>query len=226
MDGTDDAEDAEDPKESLPPPGQPFRPWRGSGTHQPGADRPRSAVPAPRPVPQPDLTAPRYVPTPAVPRPPRAGSIDGGPAQMGLVLALVGVAAATAWMPWAKLPATGAFEFSGRGLHQTANAWDAPARYLWSFRSGNTNGLELGWFVVGLAVLMAVACFRSPGTGTVRVLAALETGVAALFIVQTIRLDNALPSPTFAETSFVDFTGIGVYVLLVVSLAIVVVARR
>ena len=115
---------------------------------------------------------------------------------------------------------------SGSGVERTFNAWDVRARYLWSYRAPQS-GPELGWFIVGIAVLIVVLGFVSDGPARVaaRLLAGLEVTIAVLFLVQNGRSIDAVPFHNVVDLDVTDFTGVGVYLLLVVSLVLVVLPR-
>jgi hypothetical protein len=142
------------------------------------------------------------------------------------VVGLAFLAAVTAWLPWLRSPRTSMFELTGgTGIAPVLNAWDLPARSLWSDR-GSAGGIELGWFVVGFAVLMVVACVRGASVGTVRSLAGLEAAVALLFVFQTYRRVDAVPGAVAAHVGTLDFLGVGPLALLVLAIGLVLVPRR
>ncbi|MGZ6884727.1 MAG: hypothetical protein ACXVJ7_04890 [Acidimicrobiia bacterium] len=228
MDGDDD---------QLPPP----------GGHQDGrrADAARPAIPmtglAAAPT-APRRAAPRYPAYPQYPRPAagriagvaavpraRADALDaapGAPARWqrpAVVTSLGAVAAATTWLPWFKLPAAGMFELSGSGPTRSLSAWKVPAAYLWSYRSGDPGDLKLGWVVLVLVVgMVALAWRRAGGASAVsRALGGMSALAAALFVIQTIRSVDAATTVRVngVALDWSDVTGLGVYALLVVSIA-------
>jgi hypothetical protein len=123
------------------------------------------------------------------------------------------------------------FEFgSGSGLFATAtvNAWDLPAKFLWSTGRGLSNGIELGWLIVLVPVLMVVACVRGWSTGAIRGLAGVQIAFALLFMGQTYRIihDTSSAVPTSVTSGTTDLLGLGAYVLLALSLALLLAPRR
>lgn len=241
-----------DESEDLPPP---YRPWQGSGVPQPGADRPSSApgatrrgrMPAP-PVPpvhplSSESESPQwYAPPsrteasgpPGVPGPPAAGRVPVGarptaPAArvridrspIAPILALL--AAGTSWLPWFKSPVASLFNFSGSGFERTLNAWDLPVRVLWSYHSSR-GGPSLGWFVLGVAVAILVLGYLGARTAA-RLLGGVEAAMGILYLVQLARIVNDTPSAGSNDLGVTDLAGIGVYLLVIIGFALVVVPR-
>ena len=245
----------EPPEESdeLPPP---YRPWRGSGVPQPGADRPsrapeatRRGRTAPPPVPpvHPEASAPPpaqwYAPTdarsgvrppppgsvlpptarpassPAPVRPYRGGAVD----RSGLTPILALLVLGTTWLPWLKSPLASLFNLNGSGFETTANAWDLPARAIWSYRTPR-GGPSLGWVVLTLAVLLLVAGLAQARTAA-RVCAALGALVPLLYLLQLGRLVSDSPAFGNADFGVTDLAGIGVYLALLLGIVAAVVRR-
>jgi hypothetical protein len=141
------------------------------------------------------------------------------------------LSALVAWLPWSKSPGAGMLRLTGSatGLHAVVNAWDMPAKILWSTgRAVAPSGVELGWIVVGLPLLMIVGCTRGWSGGALRGLAGLQAGVALVFIAQAYRIvhdtDAAFRAAVHPGTP--DLLGLGPYVLLVASVALLVAPRR
>ena len=181
-----------------------------------------------RPYPSAAYAIPAAGVTPRRPEPPLSNAIPSSrrAGSKGLAIALAVVAAATSWLPWFKVPGAGLFTLSGSGVTRTLNAWDVRARYLWSFRSPQS-GPELGWIIVGLALLIVVLGLvgdQSAHTAA-RVLAGLEVAIVVLFLEQLHRTVDNTPFHNVVDIGVTDFAGIGVYLLLVVSLVLVVLPR-
>lgn len=196
---------------STPAPPSSAAPSPGIRPYPPGAYAIPPAGVAPR--------RPEPAPSTAIPNSARVGP-------KALAIALAVVAAVTAWLPWFKLPGASLFTLSGSGRTRTLNAWDVRARYLWSFRSPQS-GPELGWIIVGLALLIVVLGFVGDAAARTagRVLAGLEVAIVALFLVQLNRTVDNTPFHNVVDLGVTDFAGVGVYLLLVVSLVLVVLPR-
>ncbi len=191
---------------SEPAPAQWYAPGdaRAGGPPPPGtvlpAARPASALPAP-------------------PRPYRGGGVDRSAFPSLLALLIAG----TTWLPWLKSPLASVFNFNGSGFERTSNAWDLPARVIWSYRTPR-GGPSLGWVVLGLAVALLVASLAQVDIAA-RIIAALLALVAILYLVQLGRLVNDTPSFGNADFGVTDLAGIGVYVLVVLGLVAAIVRR-
>jgi hypothetical protein len=243
-----------DGDDELPPP-PPFRPWRASGVPHPGADRPRATrdldtgddvLPdgasrpaggyavrpgaAGRDAPGPMDGTPGTRPASATPRAAHTRTNAGSRlASERYVVGLAVLSAITAWLPWFKSPGASMFELTGStSLFATVTAWDMPARYLWSSgaRSLAGGGIELGWLVVGLPVLLVVGCIRGWSFGALRAVAATQVGVAVLFMVQTYRLLHDSIGSGGSHIGATDLIGLGPYVLLALSIGLLLAPRR
>jgi hypothetical protein len=226
----------------VPPP--PVPPEQTAPAAAPPSSAPVQSPSAAPPVPpQPASAAPgpqwyapvhRPVVPPASPVQPASGSRTVGATlrRDRYVVGLAIVSALSAWLPWFKSPGASMFETGGgSGLFATAtvNAWDLPAKYLWATSRGFSNGgIELGWLVVGLPVLMIVACIRGWSSGAIRGLAGVQAGVAVLFMAQTYRIIHDTTGPVRIAVSYgtTDLLGLGSYVLLALSLALLLAPRR
>jgi hypothetical protein len=141
-----------------------------------------------------------------------------------LIIGSAVLAALAGWMPWIRTPSSSFLSISsGAGFLQVVDTWDVPARYLWSY-GGVAGGIELGWIVVGLAVLAVVGCLRDWSRGTLRTFAGLEAATALLFMGQTFRYVHS--SPGRAPFGALDYLGFGPFVLLIASFGLSLVPRR
>jgi hypothetical protein len=170
---------------------------------------PGTALPAARPA------STRPVP----PRRYRGGAVDRSVFTPLLALLILG----TTWLPWLKSPLASVFNLNGSGFERTANAWDLPARAIWSYRTPR-GGPSLGWVVLGLAVALLVTGLAQARTAA-RLLAALEALVAVLYLVQLGRLVNDTPSFGNADFGVTDLAGLGVYLLVALGLVAAIVRR-
>ena len=217
---SDEHEGGAEDSDALSPP---FRPWSASRIPQPGAPPP-GIRPSP---PSGHALWPTGVPTRSADAiAPGASRRSRRTGPRALEIGLAVLAAATAWFPWFKLPAASLLTLSGSGAERTADAWNVPVRYLWSYRSSQS-GPDLGWLILGIAVLiLVVSCIAdAPARAVTRVLAGLEVIVGVLFLVQTVRLVDSTPFSRFVDLGVTDFAGAGVYLLLAVSVVLVVLPR-
>jgi hypothetical protein len=137
------------------------------------------------------------------------------------ILALLAVG--TSWLPWLKSPVAGLFDLSGSGLERTVNAWDLPARAVWSYHAPR-GGPSLGWLIVGIALGVVVLVVLGARTAA-RWLGAVEAVLAVMFLVQLTRIVEDSPSIGSTDIGVTDLAGIGVYLLLVIGFALVLVPR-
>jgi hypothetical protein len=200
------------------------------------ADSPAPRVhPAPAPLPHLGVGAPglareraaRYLRAPVR----SSASVSAVLARDRYVVGFAILSAVTAWLPWAKAQGVGMFELTGSTrLLGVANAWDLPAKFLWSTgrQLAVNGGVELGWLVVGLPILMIVACIRDWGGGTLRGLACAQAGVAVLFMAQAYRIvhDTSGPIRVTVHYGTTDVLGFGPYLLLLLSLVLLVAPRH
>jgi hypothetical protein len=246
------SDEAPEESDELPPPYRPWQgsgvsqPGADRPTSAPAATRRGRVAPPPVPPVHPEASAPAqwYAPNDARPdrRPPSPGSVlppvarpastspaparpyrGGAVDRSGLTPILALLFLGTTWLPWLKSPLASVFNLNGSGFEQTANAWDLPARAIWSYRTPR-GGPSLGWVVLALAVLLLVAGLAQARTA-VRVCAALGALVPLLYLLQLGRLVDDTPSFGTADFGVTDLAGIGVYLALVLGVVAAVVPR-
>jgi len=113
-------------------------------------------------------------------------------------------------------------DLSDSGFVRLLDAWDVPARFVWSYHSPR-GGPSLGWLVLGIAVAILALGFVGNARTAARVLAAVEASVAIMYLVQLGRLVNDSPTARRIDLGLTDLAGLGVYVALVASTALLVV---
>jgi len=116
------------------------------------------------------------------------------------------------------------FVFTDSRFVRVLNAWDVPARFVWSYHSPRS-GPSLGWLVLGLGVAILALGFVGNARTAARVLAAVEALLVIMFLVQIGRIVDDTPTFGPADIGITDLVGLGAYVLLIVSMVLLVVPR-
>jgi hypothetical protein len=154
----------------------------------------------------------------------RSSGVGGRAASVAIALATIG----TAWLPWLKSPVTAMFALSApRSSTPVRDAWDVPARFLWSYHAGD-GGPTVAWLIVGVAAAVVVLGIVAHRWARVveRLLAVVLVLVPAMYMVQITRIVDDSPRLVGTTIGATDLVGFGTFVLLILAFALLVVPRR